>query len=93
MRWGILGPAFPGAAPVTNIRYTSGPYWRRRLGPGSRCLVPVISFCEWEPTKPLKTPVRPRITRQIRVAHCFAAFRIDNMDVLNSPFPQRSGDT
>jgi putative SOS response-associated peptidase YedK len=35
----------------------SSPHWRRWLGPESRCLVPATSFCEWQDTKPRKTPV------------------------------------
>ena len=57
MRWGMPGPAQSGGAPVTNIRNTRSPHWRRWLGPAHRCLVPVTSFCEWEDTKPRKTPV------------------------------------
>ena len=56
MRWGMPGPPQFGGAPVTNIRNTSSPHWRRWLGPASRCLVPVTSFCEWAQTKPKKTP-------------------------------------
>lgn len=56
MRWGMPGPPQLGGAPVTNIRNTSSPHWRRWLGPESRCLVPVTSFCEWADTKPRKTP-------------------------------------
>ena len=48
-------PQFGGAL-VTNIRNTSSPHWRRWLGPTTRCLVPVTSFCEWAQTKPKKTP-------------------------------------
>lgn len=52
-RWGMPSPAFalkgrktdPG---VTNIRNTSSPHWRRWLGPGNRCLVPLTSFSEPE---------------------------------------------
>ena len=55
MRWGMPGPPQFVGAPVTNIRNTSSPHWRRWLGPESRCLVPVNSFCEWADTKP-KTP-------------------------------------
>jgi putative SOS response-associated peptidase YedK len=57
MRWGIPGPPQFAGAPITNIRNTASPHWRRWLGPGSRCLVPVTSFCEWEATKPKKTPI------------------------------------
>ena len=56
MRWGMPGPPQFGGAPVTNIRNTTSPHWRRWLGPASRCLVPVTSFCEWAQTKPKKTP-------------------------------------
>jgi len=56
MRWGMPGPPQFGPAPITNIRNTASPHWRRWLGPASRCLVPVTSFCEWEDTKPRKTP-------------------------------------
>jgi putative SOS response-associated peptidase YedK len=56
MRWGMpVPPQFVGA-PVTNIRNTASPHWRRWLIPESRCLVPVNSFCEWADTKPKKTP-------------------------------------
>lgn len=57
MRWGMPRPEQHGGAPVTNIRNTRSPHWRRWLGPAYRCLVPVTSFCEWEDTKPRKTPV------------------------------------
>ena len=56
MRWGMPGPPQFGGAPVTNIRNTKSPHWRRWLGPESRCLVPVNSFCEWADMKPIKTP-------------------------------------
>lgn len=56
-RWGMPGPVKFGGAPVTNIRNTASPHWRRWLGPGNRCLVPFTSFCEYEDTKPRKTPV------------------------------------
>ena len=57
MRWGMPGPPQFGGAPVTNIRSTGSPHWRAWLGPKNRCLVPATSFCEWEDTKPKKTPV------------------------------------
>ncbi|ESR23323.1 SOS response-associated peptidase [Lutibaculum baratangense] len=57
MRWGMPGPKAFGERPVTNIRNTGSPHWRRWLGPGCRCLVPATSFCEYEDTKPRKTPV------------------------------------
>ncbi len=57
MRWGMPGPEQYGGHPVTNIRNTRSPYWRRWLKPEHRCLVPVTSFSEWEDTKPRKTPV------------------------------------
>ncbi|MBE7220344.1 MAG: SOS response-associated peptidase [Caulobacteraceae bacterium] len=56
MRWGMPGAPQHGGAPVTNIRNPASPHWRRWLGPESRCLVPVTSFCEWADTKPRKTP-------------------------------------
>ena len=56
MRWGLPGPAATGGAPITNVRNTRSPHWRRWLGPEHRCLVPVTSFCEYAPTKPRKTP-------------------------------------
>src|SRR5271154_3733734 len=55
MRWGMPAPSQFGGRPVTNIRNTKSPHWRRWLGPQSRCLVPATSFCEWTDTKP-KTP-------------------------------------
>ncbi|WP_281254990.1 SOS response-associated peptidase family protein [Teichococcus rhizosphaerae] len=57
MRWGMPGPEQYGGHPVTNIRNTRSPHWRRWLGPAHRCLVPVTSFSEWEDTKPKKTAV------------------------------------
>ncbi|MFC3124169.1 SOS response-associated peptidase [Pseudoroseomonas globiformis] len=57
MRWGMPGPEQYGGHPVTNIRNTASPHWRRWLGTVNRCLVPVTSFSEWEDTKPRKTPV------------------------------------
>ena len=57
MRWGMPGPPQFGGAPVTNIRNTKSPYWRRWLGPENRCIVPATSFCEWQDTKPRKTPL------------------------------------
>jgi len=57
MRWGMPGPPQLGGAPITNIRNTTSPHWRRWLGPANRCLVPATSFSEWENTKPKKTPV------------------------------------
>jgi putative SOS response-associated peptidase YedK len=56
MRWGMPGPPQFGPAPITNIRNTFSAHWRRWLGPANRCLVPATSFCEWEDTKPRKTP-------------------------------------
>jgi putative SOS response-associated peptidase YedK len=49
-RWGMPSP--PGVLKtqrdpgVTNVRNLSSPHWRRWLGPGHRCLVPLTSFAE-----------------------------------------------
>jgi len=56
LRWGMPGPPQFGGAPIMNIRNTNSPHWRRLLNPASRCLVPATSFCEYEDTKPRKTP-------------------------------------
>jgi putative SOS response-associated peptidase YedK len=56
MRWGMPCPPQFGTQHVTNIRNTNSPHWRRWLGPASRVLVPFSSFCEYEDTKPRKTP-------------------------------------
>lgn len=56
MRWGMPGPKQFGERPVTNIRNTKSPHSRRWLGSAHRCLVPATSFCEYEDTKPRKTP-------------------------------------
>lgn len=55
-RWGMPGPPRFGGAPVTNIRNTKSPHWRRWLKPENRCVVPWSSFCEYADTKPRKTP-------------------------------------
>lgn len=55
-RWGMPGPAAAGGRPVTNIRNTGSPHWRRWLDPAYRCVVPMTSFCEYEDTRPRKTP-------------------------------------
>jgi putative SOS response-associated peptidase YedK len=55
-RWGMPCPPQFRGAPVTNIRNTKSPHWRRWLGPANRCLVPWTSFCEYADTKPKKTP-------------------------------------
>jgi putative SOS response-associated peptidase YedK len=55
-RWGMPGPPQFGGAPITNIRNTKSPHWRRWLTPGYRCVVPWSSFCEYADTKPRKTP-------------------------------------
>jgi putative SOS response-associated peptidase YedK len=54
-RWGMPGP-FDDQL-VINIRNVKSPQWRRWLGQGSRCVAPVTSFCEYEDTKPRKTPI------------------------------------
>ena len=51
MRWGMPCPPQFGGAPVTNIRNTTSPHWRRWLGPANRCLVPFTSFSEYAPEK------------------------------------------
>lgn len=56
MRWGFPPPPNLSNYPVTNVRNTKSPYWRGWLKPEFRCLVPVTSFCEYEDTKPRKTP-------------------------------------
>ena len=55
-RWGMPGPPQFGGHPITNIRNTKSAHWRRWLKPENRCLVPFTSFCEYEDTKPRKTP-------------------------------------
>ena len=45
-----------GGHPVTSIRNVSSPHWRGWLAARNRCLVPATSFCEYEDTKPRKTP-------------------------------------
>jgi putative SOS response-associated peptidase YedK len=57
MRWGFPPPPNLSKVPVTNVRNTKSPYWRGWLKPEFRCLVPLTSFCEYEDTKPRKTPV------------------------------------
>lgn len=52
MRWGMPSPPQSGTQPVTNIRNTDSPHWRRWLGRENRCLVPATSFCEWTDSKP-----------------------------------------
>src|ERR1019366_4244455 len=49
MRWGMPPPPKFGGAPVTNVRNTASPHWRRWLKPESRCLVPASSFSEYAP--------------------------------------------
>jgi putative SOS response-associated peptidase YedK len=49
-RWGMPGTFQFGGAPVTNIRNTTSPNWRRWLRPESRCLVPMNSFSEYNDT-------------------------------------------
>ena len=55
-RWGMPGPPQFGGQPVTNVRNVSSPRWRGRLSARNRCLVPATSSCEYEETKPRKTP-------------------------------------
>lgn len=70
-RWGMPGPVQFGGAPVTNIRNTKSPHWRRWLGPANRCLVPATSFCEYEDTTPRKTPTWFALD-ETRPLFCFA---------------------
>lgn len=55
-RWGMPGLPQYGGAPITNIRNSKSPHWRRWLKVEHRCVVPFTSFCEYEDTKPRKTP-------------------------------------
>jgi putative SOS response-associated peptidase YedK len=55
MRWGFPPPPDRGTRPITNIRNTTSPYWRRWLARAFRCLVPATSFCEYTDSRP-KTP-------------------------------------
>lgn len=50
MRWGMPSPPQFGGPPITNVRNTSSPHWRRWLGSESRCLVPFTSFSEYNDT-------------------------------------------
>jgi putative SOS response-associated peptidase YedK len=50
MRWGMPSPPQFGGPPITNVRNTASPHWRRWLGPESRCLVPITSFSEYNDT-------------------------------------------
>ena len=49
MRWGMPPPPRTAGPPVTNVRNTSSPHWRRWLEPRNRCLVPANSFAEFAP--------------------------------------------
>jgi putative SOS response-associated peptidase YedK len=49
MRWGMPSPPSLQGPPVTNVRNTTSPHWRRWLTPASRCLVPANSFSEYAP--------------------------------------------
>jgi putative SOS response-associated peptidase YedK len=42
---------------TTNIRNTSSSHWKRWLGHGNRCLVPLTSFSEYDTIDGKKTPV------------------------------------
>jgi len=46
LRWGLPPPP-KGSRPVTNVRNIKSSFWRPWLEPEQRCLVAVISFCEW----------------------------------------------
>ena len=56
-RWGMPAPPQHGGQLVTNIRNLMSPHWRGWLGRKSRCVVPATAFCEYEDTKPRKTPI------------------------------------
>lgn len=71
MRWGMPGPPNFGGQPITNIRNTDSGWWRRWLGPASRCVVPASSFCEYLDTKPRKTPLWFALSEE-RPLFCFA---------------------
>jgi putative SOS response-associated peptidase YedK len=58
-RWGMPSPPQFGGAPVTNIRNTKSPHWRRWLRPENRCLVPATSFSEYSDTANPKTLKNP----------------------------------
>ena len=49
MRWGMPSPPTVAGPPITNIRNTASPLWRRWLRTESRCLVPANSFSEYAP--------------------------------------------
>jgi putative SOS response-associated peptidase YedK len=55
MRWGMPCPPRYGTRPVTNIRNTGSPHWRRWLKPDNRCVMPATSFCEWTDSTPKVT--------------------------------------
>mgnify|MGYP001157628030 CR=1 FL=1 len=55
LRWGFPPPP-KGNRPVTNVRNTASSFWKPWLKQGRRCLVLASSFCEYEDTKPRKTP-------------------------------------
>jgi putative SOS response-associated peptidase YedK len=71
LRWGMPGPPQFGGAPITNIRNTGSPHWRRWLHPASRCLVLATSFCEYADSKPRKTPTWFALD-ETRPLFCFA---------------------
>ena len=50
-----FGGAPIGGAAITNIRNTKSAHWRGWLVT-KRCVVPWTSFCEYEDTRPRKTP-------------------------------------
>jgi putative SOS response-associated peptidase YedK len=56
-RWGMPGPPQSGGQLVTNIRHVQDSHWRQWLAKGSRCIVPVTSFCEFANTRPGRMPV------------------------------------
>jgi putative SOS response-associated peptidase YedK len=56
MRWGFpQPPRITGGRPVTTVRNTAGAYWRASFKTGSRCLVPVTAFCEYQDGRKVPT--------------------------------------
>ena len=66
--WGFPPPPQDNR-PVTNVRNLKSPFWRTWLR-DNRCLIPATAFCEWQDTKPRKTPIWFRTLDQD--VFCFA---------------------